>query len=202
MAGMHFLAGIATKDFVILACDKSSFAYGAIVVDENSNKEYRLGTKLTMMCIGEDGDVEQFGDWTKRNLRLYAIRNGYELSPKAAQHWIRKGIADSLRSRDHYTVDILLGGYDDDEESAFLGSIDYLGSGIQVQPYLFRGFPGRLSYAIMDREYRPNMNPEEAQALIKKCLAEAKKRFVANLNGYHLVMINKDGYKKLDDVLF
>lgn len=33
MSGMHFLVGIATNDYVILAADKASFAYGAILAD-------------------------------------------------------------------------------------------------------------------------------------------------------------------------
>ncbi|RCN33124.1 hypothetical protein ANCCAN_21053 [Ancylostoma caninum] len=149
--GMHFLIGIATDDYVILASDKATFAYGAVLADDNNDKEYRLGKKLTMMCIGEEGDVAQFGDWTKRNIRLYAIRNdndkeyrlgkkltmmcigeegdvaqfgdwtkrnirlyairnGYELCPKSAHHWIRRGIAEALRTEDYYAVDVLLGG--------------------------------------------------------------------------------------------
>ena len=34
MSGMHFLVGIATKDYVIMAADKASFAYGAILADD------------------------------------------------------------------------------------------------------------------------------------------------------------------------
>lgn len=35
MSNIHFLVGVATKDFVILASDKSSFMYGAILVSES-----------------------------------------------------------------------------------------------------------------------------------------------------------------------
>ncbi|KHJ75878.1 hypothetical protein OESDEN_24504 [Oesophagostomum dentatum] len=108
--GMHFIVGIATDEYVILASDKATFAYGAVLADDNNDKEYRLGKKLTMMCIGEEGDVAQFGDWTKRNIQLYAIRNGYELCPKSAHHWIRRGIAEALRTEEYYAVDVLLGG--------------------------------------------------------------------------------------------
>ncbi|VDL80497.1 unnamed protein product [Nippostrongylus brasiliensis] len=182
--GMHFLIGISTDDYVILASDKATFAYGAVLADDNNDKEYRLGKKLTMMCIGEEGDVAQFGDWTKRNIRLYAIRNGYELCPRSAHHWIRRGIAEALRSEDYYAVDVLLGGYDDKENKAFLGSVDYLGNGLDNQPYLFRGFCGRFCYAILDREYKKNMTEEQGLTLMKKCIAEAKRRFVANIPGY------------------
>uniref|UniRef100_A0A1I7W8W0 SH3 domain-containing protein n=1 Tax=Heterorhabditis bacteriophora TaxID=37862 RepID=A0A1I7W8W0_HETBA len=212
--GMHFLIGISTDDFVILASDKASFAYGAILADNNNDKEYRLGTKLTMMCIGEEGDVAQFGDWTKRNIRLYAIRNGYELSPRSSHHWIRRSIAEALRTQDHYAVDILLGGFDDIEGKAFLGSVDYLGNGlggqvmnyllldnpIYYKPYLFRGFCGRFCYAILDREYKKSMSLEEGLGMVHKCILEAKKRFVANIPGYKVVVIDKNGYRQLDDI--
>ncbi|WKX90396.1 hypothetical protein Q1695_009330 [Nippostrongylus brasiliensis] len=198
--GMHFLIGISTDDYVILASDKATFAYGAVLADDNNDKEYRLGKKLTMMCIGEEGDVAQFGDWTKRNIRLYAIRNGYELCPRSAHHWIRRGIAEALRSEDYYAVDVLLGGYDDKENKAFLGSVDYLGNGLDNQPYLFRGFCGRFCYAILDREYKKNMTEEQGLTLMKKCIAEAKRRFVANIPGYKVVIIDKKGYRQLADV--
>lgn len=34
MSGMHFLIGICTNDYVILAADRSCFAHGAIVVTD------------------------------------------------------------------------------------------------------------------------------------------------------------------------
>ncbi|CAI4225263.1 unnamed protein product [Auanema sp. JU1783] len=200
--GMHFLVGISTDDYVILAADKASFSYGAILTDTDNDKEFRLGKKMTMICIGEDGDVDHFGEWVKRNIQLYSIRNGYELSPKAAHHWIRGGISKGLRSRESYYVDLLLGGYDDTEKKAFLGSVDYLGNGLPQQPYLFRGFCGRFCYAIMDREYKKGMSEDEGLGLLNKCIAEAKKRFVANIPGYKVLIVDKNGIRHLPDVNF
>uniref|UniRef100_F1LHG6 Proteasome subunit beta type-2 n=1 Tax=Ascaris suum TaxID=6253 RepID=F1LHG6_ASCSU len=86
-----------------------------------------------MLCIGEDGDVAQFGDWSKRNIQLYKLRYGYEMSPRSCHHWIRRSISESLRSEDYYIVDTLIGGYDEFEKKAFLGSVDYLGNGLADQ---------------------------------------------------------------------
>ncbi|VDM85065.1 unnamed protein product [Strongylus vulgaris] len=33
--GMHFLIGIATDEYVILASDKATFAYGAVLADDS-----------------------------------------------------------------------------------------------------------------------------------------------------------------------
>lgn len=35
MSNIHFLVGVATKDFVVLASDKAAFMYGAILVSES-----------------------------------------------------------------------------------------------------------------------------------------------------------------------
>jgi len=200
MSGLHFLVGIRTDEFVILAADRTAFAHGAIVVSNDEDKSFHLGEKLMMTAIGEKGDVLQFGDWAMRNIQLYKLRNGYEMSPQSAHHWIRKSIADSLRSQDYYVVDLLIGGYDDHEQKAFLGQVDYLGNGLADQPFLFRGFPGRFSFSILDKVYKTDMTQAEAMDALRKCLAEAKKRFIANLPNFQVIVIDKDGIHKLPDM--
>lgn len=93
-----------------------------------------------MTAIGEAGDADNFGDWAKRNIYLYKLRHNYELSPRAAHHWLRKNIATNLRSEDFWRVDLLLGGFDEVEKKAFLGSVDYLGTGIADQVRCFKKF--------------------------------------------------------------
>ncbi|TKR63510.1 hypothetical protein L596_027328 [Steinernema carpocapsae] len=194
------LLGRRCDDFVLLAADKSAFAYGAIKLSNDQDKGYKIGEKLYMYCIGESGDVANFGDWSTRNLQLYKFRNGYELGPKAAHHWLRKSIADGLRSQDAWRVDLLIGGFDDVEKKPFLGSVDYLGNGLSEQPFLFRGFSGRFCYAIMDKFYRKDMNEEQAMETMKKCLGEAKKRFMASLPNFSIVKVDKNGIQHMADV--
>ena len=43
----------------------------------------------------------------------------------------------------------------------------------------------------MDQQYKPNMTEEEAIKLVDKCIREGKKRFVSNLPGYRLSIIDK-----------
>ena len=58
------------------------------------------------------GDTIQFAEYVERNIRLYQIRNLCPLRPSAAASWIRRALAESLRSRKPYSVNLLLGGYD------------------------------------------------------------------------------------------
>jgi len=200
MSGTNFLLGYRTDKFVVLASDKSAFAFGALRISNNASKEYQLGEKLYMTAIGEAGDADNFGDWAKRNIYLYKLRHNYELSPHAAHHWLRKNIANNLRTEDFWRVDLLLGGYDDVEKKAFLGSVDYLGTGISDQKYLFRGFGGRFSYAILDSLYKPDATVEEAIDIVKTCIKQNNKRFIASLPNFSLIVIDENGARHLDDI--
>lgn len=62
------------------------------------------------------------------------------MSPRSCHHWIRRSIANSLRTEDYYTVDTLIGGYDDYKKKAFLGSVDYLGNGVADQVRILKIF--------------------------------------------------------------
>jgi len=195
-----FLLGIRTDDYVILAADKSAFAHGAIVISDENNKEVKLGEKTYMTCVGEPGDVDDFGKWAQANLRLYKTRNGYELSPRSTHHWLRQHVAENLRSEDYWQVNLLVGGYDNFQKKAFLSYIDYLANEYVDQNYLYVGFPGRFCYAIADDSYKAGMTEEEGRALLQKCLIETKKRVIISFEKFSVLLIDKNGARHLPDI--
>ena len=96
---MEALIGIAGSDYVILAADRTS-ARSIVVMKGNQDKLLSLGTHSAMAYCGEPGDAVQFAEYVQRNVQLYAIRNGgTQLATKAAAHFVRRQLADSLRSR-------------------------------------------------------------------------------------------------------
>lgn len=60
---------------------------------------FKLSDRLLMAVTGESGDTTQFAEYIEKNIQLYKMRNGYELSPPAAANFTRRNLADSLRSR-------------------------------------------------------------------------------------------------------
>lgn len=60
--------------------------------------------------MGESGDTVQFTEFISKNIALYKMRNNYELSPKEAAHFTRKNLADYLRSRTPYQVNMMIAG--------------------------------------------------------------------------------------------
>ena len=60
---------------------------------------FKLSEHLLMGITGESGDTTHFAEYIEKNIQLYKMRNGYELSPSAAASFTRRQLADSLRSQ-------------------------------------------------------------------------------------------------------
>ena len=63
------------------------------------NKAFKLSDKMLMAVVGESGDTTQYAEFISKNIQLYKMQNGYELSPKASANFTRRNLADYLRSR-------------------------------------------------------------------------------------------------------
>lgn len=74
----------------------------------DSEKLYKLSSNLAMAVSGEAGDTHQFAEYIAKNIALYKIRNGYELSPAAAAHFTRHTLATHIRSRVSRTITQML----------------------------------------------------------------------------------------------
>ena len=77
--------------------DKTFYDKTNIYSFTDQEKSIELGDSTIMSICGESGDVMQFGQYIQKNLQLYKMRNGYELSPKGMAHYTRRQISDSLR---------------------------------------------------------------------------------------------------------
>lgn len=62
------------------------------------DKLHPLSNKLVMAVSGESGDTTQFAEYIAKNIQLYKMRNGYELSAKEAAAFTRRNLADALRT--------------------------------------------------------------------------------------------------------
>ncbi|MGH0174022.1 UNVERIFIED_CONTAM: hypothetical protein FKN15_075340 [Acipenser sinensis] len=134
------------------------------------DKMFKLSEKILMLCVGEAGDTVQFAEYIQKNVQLYKMRNGYELSPAAAANFTRKNLADYLRSRTPYHVNLLLAGYDEQAGPA-LYYMDYM-SALAKAPFAAHGYGAFLTLSILDRYYKPDLTRDEAVELLKKCLEE------------------------------
>ncbi|XP_003727222.1 proteasome subunit beta type-2-like [Strongylocentrotus purpuratus] len=194
---MEFLLGIQGPDYVLLASDMNA-GRSVFVFKHDQEKMFPLSSKLLMLCAGESGDTVQFAEYIQKNIQLYKIRNGYELSPKAAANFTRKNLADFLRSKTPYQVNLLLAGHDE-TDGPCLFYMDYLGS-LQQVPFAAHGYGSYFTLSILDRHYRRDMTRDQAVEVLKKCLLEVQKRFIVNLPTFQIRIVDKDGIHELPNL--
>lgn len=152
-----------------------------------------------MAVCGEPGDSVNFAEFIQQNMQLYEIRNGYELTPFAAANFTRRNLAEALRSRKPYNVNLLLAGFDS-KEGPQLFYMDYLASMVKV-PYAVHGHGGFVTLGILDSQYDPTMNVDAALQLLQNCVKELQKRFVVNNDRFVVRIVNKEGIQHLPDLV-
>uniref|UniRef100_A0A023FU65 Proteasome subunit beta n=1 Tax=Amblyomma parvum TaxID=251391 RepID=A0A023FU65_AMBPA len=194
---MECLVGIAFKDFALMAADRTT-AFSIMVLKHDEEKIHKLSSKLLMAVCGEAGDTVQFAEFIAKNIQLYKMRNGYELSPSAAAHFTRRNLADYLRSRTPYSVNVLLAGHDN-ANGTELYYLDYLATMAKV-PFAAHGYGAFFLTSVLDRYYRADMNEDEAVELLKKCVGEVQKRFLVNLPAFRVQIVDKDGIRDKPDI--
>ncbi|KAN0062033.1 Proteasome subunit beta type-4 [Thecaphora frezii] len=188
--------GITGKGYTIIASD-SNAARSIVKMKSNEDKQKVLSDHLVMTYSGESGDTLQFSEYIERNLRLYGIRNHVELRPRAAASFVRKELAESLRSRKPYQVNLLLGGFDLPTSEPALYWIDYLGTMATV-PFAAHGYGAFFALSTLDRYHRPDMNLEEGLELLKRCINELKTRFIVDLGTFTVRVIDRDGARVVE----
>ncbi|XP_038212452.1 proteasome subunit beta type-2 [Zerene cesonia] len=191
---LQCLLGIQCNDFVMIAADQTN-SHSIMVMKDDEDKIYKISDKLVMGVIGDSGDTSQFAEYIAKNIQLYKMRNSYELGPSAAANFTRQNLAEYLRSRTPYFVNILMGGYDK-VNGPELYFMDYLASSVKV-PFAAHGYGGFLSLSIMDRHHKKDLTEEEAYNILKLCVQEVHRRLFVSLPNFQVTLVNKDGVKAL-----
>ncbi|KAJ3338394.1 Proteasome subunit beta type-4 [Gonapodya sp. JEL0774] len=192
---METLLGIVGKDYVILAADAVS-ARSIVVMKRGEDKSRALNNHNLMMFTGEPGDAVNFAEFIQANLKLYEIRNGIPLSTKGIAGYTRRELADSLRSRNAYQVNLLIGGVDPKSHHPELYWMDYLGAMVKVN-HGAHGYAAYFCGSVFDRYWKADMSLEEGLDLLRKCLHELKTRLVLSQAVYLIKVIDKDGIREV-----
>jgi len=187
---MEFLIGIQGADFVLTAGDRCA-NHSIVRMKDDVSKHHPLGKNLLMSVVGEPGDTSNFTEYIAKNIQLYKMRNGYDLTPKSGASFVRKNLADFLRSRTPFQINALLSGCTE-KDGPVLYHLDYLAAMVQA-PFAAHGYGSFFSLGVLDRHWRPGMNREEVMELMKKCFAQVHKRFIINLPNFQLQIVDKDG---------
>ena len=191
---MECLIGIQCDSFTILAHD--NFAGRSILaMKQDQDKLFKLDDNVGIVVCGEAGDTVYFGEYVQKNIALYRTRNGYSLSIESTAHFTRNELAESLRSRRPFVVNLLLGGFDSKESKSYLYWMDYLGT-LGTVPYGAQGYGSNFVLGLLDRYHRSNMTVAEGVELLEKCVKEIQKRLIINLPSFSYYVIDSNGFSE------
>jgi len=158
---------------------------------DDQDKMFKLTSKLGMVICGESGDTVYFGELIQKNIQLYKIRHGYELSPHSAANFTRHQLAEYLRKAPYF-VNSLIGGFDEQSQTTSLYYLDYFASLVDV-PYAAHGYGAMFALSLLDRHYREDLTQEDAEELLVKCIQEVQKRLIINLPAFSYYFIDDNG---------
>lgn len=192
---MDSVFAITGKDFIILAADQSQ-ARSVIIMKSDEDKITELDSHKLFGVSGPNGDRVNFSEYIKKNLKLYELRHNQKLSTKAAAHFTRRELADSLRT-DPYQVKILLAGYDEEDGSS-LYYIDELASMHKVK-YAAHGYASLFLSGLLDRYWKEDLERDECIDIIQKCINELRTRFLINAQKYTIKIVSKDGIEVVNN---
>ena len=120
---------------------------GATILKASDDKTRELNKHNLMTFSGEAGDTVQFAEYIQANIQLYSMRNDQHLGPHAVASFVRGELAKSLRSRRPYTVNLLLGGWDEIKNEPTLYWCDYLAALAKV-PYAAHGYAQYVQFLL------------------------------------------------------
>lgn len=178
------------RRFSIVVADRSA-ARSIVVFKQDEDKVMVLDKSKLLGTSGNTCDSTRFSEFIQKNMALYEIRSGLKLSTHATANYIRKSLAEALR-KGAIQTNLLLGGVDDEKASLYY--LDYLGSSNKIN-YGCHGHVSSFVLSILDRDWKKDMEFDEAIQLVNKCIAEIQMRFLVQQPKFMIKVVDKEGVR-------
>jgi proteasome beta subunit len=187
---------IIAKDSIVLAADKRATA-GNFIAGKKVDKILPVDEKMALTTAGSVSDIQLLVKIIKAELALRKLRNGRVNSVKEAANLVAGMVYSNIR---RFTtipgiVHFLFAGYDAD--GAHLYDIYPDGSISEIDDFVASGSGGTFAFGVFDAQYKKDMTQEQAVDLAVKGINSALQRDSASGDGIDVVVVNKDGVKKI-----
>jgi proteasome beta subunit len=183
--------GIVYEDGVVLAADKKvSEGNIALATFEKIDK---LSDCIGITMAGSVADVQALIRIMQSEIALYEVRSGLKMKTKAAA-----GLFSTILFGNRMALigsAFIMGGYDTKPE---LYILDTAGSKIPDK-YTSIGSGSVVSLGVMETGYKDDMPEEEAVKLAHRAISTSTRRDVFTGNGVDIVVVDKKGYRKLNE---
>ena len=192
---MDCVFGIQGNDYILLAGDRASVSNSIIKLQDTDHKILKLTDNQMIACVGEAYDKKNFSKYIKANMENYYFQNGQRLTTDETAAYIRKELAEGIRSSPHQ-CNCLVAGFDVDGPKLYW--LDYLGSYAKLLKAA-HGYGAYFLYGLMDNYYKKDLSLKDGEMIITKCINELKTRFSINMVDFDVFKITKEGIEDISN---
>ena len=182
--------GVKCSEGVVLASEKR-VSYGLTVTSKSAKKVFRVTDRMGIACAGLIGDMQAIARTLAVEASLYELNFNRKMAIRSAA----KLLANILFSQRYMPLfsETLLGGIDLEGPHLFI--LDPLGSLIE-DDYAAIGSGASVAIAILETEYKRDMNLKQAEDLAAKSIKVAIERDALSGDGIDLLSISSGGIEE------
>jgi proteasome beta subunit len=188
--------GIVCKDGVILAADKRA-SMGNLVAHNNTEKVLPITDRIVMTIAGGVGDAQILVRYLRSEMKAYEIGEKKKPTLKACVSLLSHILFNGKGYFPFY-VQLLVAGAD--KHGYGLYSLD-AGGGLLPDKYVSTGSGSPVAYGVLENTYKEDMLVEDGVKVAVKALSSAINRDVFTGDGVLVYIIDRKGYRKLDEEL-
>ncbi|KAL4429629.1 hypothetical protein ABPG77_008678 [Micractinium sp. CCAP 211/92] len=193
---MDFLCGLRGRDFVMV-CSDTSAVQSIVTMKQDEDKLVPVDSHRLFAISGEAGDRVNFSEYIIANVRLYALRNGTQLTTKAVANYTRSELATALR-KSPYQTNLLMAGYDEGSGPA-LYWCDYLAT-LHHMNICGTGYGSYFVLSMWDKLWHADLTQDEALEMMRKAVAEVRARLVVAPPKYLVKVVDRDGIRTVAEL--
>jgi len=129
-------------------------------------------------------------------VELYKLKRGSGMSVKAASTLLSNILRGGGGASGYFYVGLIMGGVDGIGGHVY--GVDAAGGSIR-DDYVTVGSGSLFAYGVLEDHYKSDITEDGAMDLAIRALSAAMKRDAASGDGITVAVINKEGYRELDD---
>ncbi len=191
------VVGVVCKDGIVIGADRRATLGGTFIAHKKMQKVVFLMPNVVVATAGNVSDIQLFLKITKAELKLKQLRSKIEPTVKQAANLLASLAYQSIRNFSPLMsiAAFLVGGKD--SKGFWLYEVSPDGSVALHDDYVAVGSGMVMAYGVLESKYKQDINVEQGVKLVVDALNAAMQRDTPTGSGFDVVVITKDGAKKV-----
>lgn len=183
--------GLAFDNGVILAADTLG-SYGSLARFKNISRVLKVNKNIILGVGGDYADFQYLKELVNgKMIGEECLEDNIPLKPASLHCWLTRVLYQRRSKVDPLWNNVLIAGVQN--KTPYLGFIDKLGTAVK-DTVIATGFGAHIAVPLLRNgvQKKPNMNKQEAEELIVKCMEVLYYRDARSFNKYELGIITPD----------